>query len=777
MKRFVLLYVLPTLALLFLAVAPLIQGTETLFYRDVMNTHFPKKVVQAEAMMDGHLPMIDHRRDGGQPFLGNPNAVPFYPDNVLYTVASPLWALNAHFWIHLLLAPFAFFWLGRAWGLGRQAAWAGGVLYAGSGYFLSVLNLYNMVAGTALAPAFVAAVLELERDGRTGSRVAMTAGLWALLIVGGDPMTAVMGLFLAVTAVAIGPGLRRYPWRPALAALILGTLLATPQWVEFLRILPLSFRGHAGFSTAAAVAGSWNPAAVLEWLIPFAFGLPDLSFWGGGIFAGETPFFLTLYPGVLALILVFAGGRPSRPVAKWALVAVGVGLFLASGRYNPGVSWLLRGPGAAAFRLPAKFWLLVAMGSAMLCALGFERLLDGSGRRAARRALAWLAGLYGLAWLGLTFLPGAASRLLRGLVPEGFGDAFVAAERVRWAGLCLLTLLVLAVVAVLLPVVRRRPVSGGAVLLALHLAVQLFFMRPALPTDETAPYLVPPELLTEVSRDDLVVWGSTKALFGASPVPRSAYPDQRLKWLQRQVFRELQPAAGILWGRRYELSLSPEGLDSFLSRATAQAFHQLNDLERVRLLAASGVNVLLLARPLEDVPVEEADLVGFSTSTTGTIHVYRLLRATPEVFHAWKILRAPHLNAAVGWLTAAEFDPADSVILPGEGPPVVTSPGRAEVILSEPEALQVRVESDAGGVLVVQRAWLPLWRAYVDGEPAPTVVANMHRLAVEVPAASHLVELRIHRKPLLWSLLVSALAFLCLLTVALRSAVWPARDS
>src|SRR4051812_345146 len=110
-RRFAWLYVAPLVLLLVWMCLPLIRGTGTLYLRDVLNTHFPMKQAQAAAMRAGYFPLIDPYRAGGQPLAGNPNAVPFYPTNLLYLIGPTLWALNAHFWIHLLLAPFAFFWL------------------------------------------------------------------------------------------------------------------------------------------------------------------------------------------------------------------------------------------------------------------------------------------------------------------------------------------------------------------------------------------------------------------------------------------------------------------------------------------------------------------------------------------------------------------------------------------------------------------------------------------------------------------------------------------
>ena len=194
---------------------PLIRGTETLILRDVLNSHFPMKWSQAVAMRHGTFPLLDPYRAGGQPLAGNLNAAPFYPDNLLVFLGSIFWAFNAHFWIHLLLAPFAFYWLARAWGLGR-AGRPGRRRSAGRSraIFLSHLNFYNLIAGVSLAPALIAAGLDFVR--RPERRVLLApalALLWTLLILGGDPQTAALALLLAVAAMALVWRRRRRPAR------------------------------------------------------------------------------------------------------------------------------------------------------------------------------------------------------------------------------------------------------------------------------------------------------------------------------------------------------------------------------------------------------------------------------------------------------------------------------------------------------------------------------------------------------------------------------------
>src|SRR3954469_17114356 len=251
--RAALLYAAPFLILLVLAMLPLIRGTETLILRDVLNSHFPMKWSQAIALRHGYFPLIDPYRAGGQPLAGNLNAAPFYPDNLLFLVGKIFWAFNAHFWIHLLLAPFVFFWMARAWGLRREAAWAAAVCWTLSGFFLSHLNFYNLIAGASLAPALVPAALDFVRQPRRRILLApLIAVLWTLLILGGDPQTALLAFVLTAGAVAlvwrqrpVGSG--RWGWKDLAllaTAFFAGTLVALPQIVEFLRIYPMSLRGY-----------------------------------------------------------------------------------------------------------------------------------------------------------------------------------------------------------------------------------------------------------------------------------------------------------------------------------------------------------------------------------------------------------------------------------------------------------------------------------------------------------------------------------------------------
>jgi hypothetical protein len=799
-RRFAALYVLPLVLLLAWIALPLARGTETLYMRDVLNAHLAMKWSEARALHQGYFPLLDPYRGGGQPLAGNPNAVPFYPTNAFLLWASPIWALNAHFWIHLLLAPFAFFWMARRWGLAREAAWAAAVCYTGSGFYLSHLSFYNLIAGATLAPALVAACLGFAEPAAARRRwyASAIALLWALLLLSGDPLMAVLAAGLAAAALALrwrlwawrpetAPWWRRPAWgRLALlaAAFVCGTLIALPQIVEFLRILPVSFRGFRGYTGGVATIASWNPGQIAEWLLPTLFGRLDVriagTFWGQRFFTGAPPLYPSLYPGLLALALIAAAGRPGgdrgdqrpgasprRAAAWWAWGACAAGLFCSLGRYNPAMQWLFARPGAGALRYPVKFWLPVAVGGALLCGLGFERLLDAASAGPAGRRFRWtLAGLalaLGALWGFLGLLPGPATRLLRILIPADRPAAFVVNERLRWGGLCVFSLIILAVLG-LLALRMARSASGsraawtyGGLLLAAHAAAQLYLLRPLYPTDAVTPYRVPPPVISWLPRRMTVVNPDFEHLFGPSVFANGKFPSQSLLWLERRAFYEMFPFTGPLWDRRYELEESPEGLDTYLTRLSQGSLKTATDEERLRLLAGWGVGRLVIERALTPLP-SHARLLAALPSFGQQVRVYEVLGRSPEVFLARRIWYAPHLTAAYRIMKGESFDPEQDAVIEGSGPPRPSAGGSVRVLRQGPERLDLDLDVGPGGsLLVVQRALL-LYRATVDGRPAPPPQAtNLQHNGLLVPAGRHRVRMWVDRSSFHRSLAAAAL--------------------
>lgn len=764
-RRFVLLFVLPAVALLLAAVWPLMLGGRTLYVRDFLNVHFEMKWTQERAMESGSVPALDLQRSGGQPHRANPNTVSFYPDNLLFLLGSTFWAMNAHFWLHLFVALAAAWWMGRAFGLEPPAAWACAVVYAGSGLLLSTSNLYNMVAEVALAPALVAAVLEGGR-GRARLGAVATAAIWALLLVGGDPMAAAMALVAALAAALVLQG-RGAAWAALGLGVVGGSLLAAPQWVEFVRILGTSFRGFQGFSTAAATVTSVHPWSVLEVLLPLPFRGPDFLFWGHRFHSNQIPLVFALYPGIVGLALALTAPWKGRRAAfGWGCVAVGT--VLALGQHTPVVPLLLSLPGTGLLRLPVKFWLWVTLGIALLAGLGVAALSSERGRVRLRTVL--LAGtlLYLGGWVVLNGLGSRVERWFAAVAPAGrFGAPFFAAERARWAGLCLLTLAVLALSLGLVRLARRRPVWAVAGLLALHLFWQLFALRALVDSTPVEPFLERPPLADRIPPGSRVVHADHDDLFGPVNLPVGEYPDARQLWHELTMHRELHPWSGVRWGLLYEFNASPEGLDSFMSRAVTQALKRLPDAARVRLLRAAGVEYLLLTRDLDETVGGAASLVTTQPGPGRDLRLYRIADPAPEVVLSGTWRGAPHLRAALGRLLADDFDPAREVVLAGDVDSSTGPVGRARITARHGARLDIDVEAPAQSWLLVQRSYQPLYRASVDGAEARIAAADLHRLAVAVPPGSHRVVLEIDPWPMRLAWVLSAVGLIALVLGAL----------
>ncbi|HXU82793.1 MAG TPA: hypothetical protein VN914_15440, partial [Polyangia bacterium] len=204
---------------------PVVLGSRTFFLRDVFTTHLPLKAFGAEQLRAGRIPAFNPTWGLGQPFRGNPNALPFYPGNVFY-LALPFWsAFGLHYALHWLIALATMGALARGLGMSRGAALVAAVTYAGSGWMVSALTFYNLLTVAAWWPLVL---LGAARGGRAG--IALGGIACGLALLGGEPVVATLGLvpLLVVSVTRLG-------WRrgflTAVAIGALGLLIALPQIV------------------------------------------------------------------------------------------------------------------------------------------------------------------------------------------------------------------------------------------------------------------------------------------------------------------------------------------------------------------------------------------------------------------------------------------------------------------------------------------------------------------------------------------------------------------
>ncbi|MEM1247982.1 MAG: hypothetical protein AAGK22_16530 [Acidobacteriota bacterium] len=765
----------PSLAIALAWFLPVIAGARTLFLRDVSQFHLPAKFAQAAGLSRFELWPIDPFRGGGQPLLGNPNLSPLYPDSLLLLFADPLWSVNARFWSHLILAHVTAYFLARTLGMSRIGAAGAGALFGASGVFLSHLNFFNLVAGAALLPAFVAFSVRLASPRSARTDAPALGLLWALLLLAGDPLMAAFGLVLATLFLLCkaGPqerGDTAKPWPGTLGmaalALLGGTLVAAPQIVETLRIVGSSFRAQMPYSPEIVLLSSVHPLVLLESVVPFAFGRPDLDFWGGAAFGDAgNPFLYSLHPGILLWITLCASGLRRTPVRLACWIAIVGALFVALGAHNPVIRLLVQLPGAGLARYPAKVLIVAALGAALLGGLGLERLIQEP-----RRALTLVGLAHLLALAALTVAGGAFAGALQGRF--GLSDIQSAAVLVQWRIRLLLILIVGGALAAVCRFAAGRPQVATGVLLALHSASQLFLLSPLLATDEARIYRSsPPQLDAVGPSESLVLAGS--GFFGPSGARQ--FPDSAAHWVPRREWNDLYPIAGIPRDLRYELTFSPEGLDSFLARMTLDAGRVLDDAQRIRLLRSLGVGAFLIERPLDSAEASQHARLRTQFDSFGQqLSLFETLRPAPAIALATDLWPAEHLRASLDALVDPDFEPHRAATIPGEGPRTTRPAGTVHSSYLTRFGFLAEVESPEGGTLVFQRSHLPIYRATIDGDRAEVGIANLSRIGIEIPPGRHTVTLEVDRRPFFASLASSVLGVLLLGALRARGPAAPA---
>ena len=318
--------------------AALLSTATLFFYRDNFSTHYPIKFLSAPAFRSGEIPYWNFADAGGQPLAGNPNALTFYPDNVLYLFLPVHVAFNLHFWIHLASA----WWAMRALSRSNFAAW----MYALSGVAISATAFYNLIVAVALIPLALYAV---ER--RSTFLLGASMGLLALA---GEPVTLIAAA-LAVGIVAF----KRMPVRDLAGAVAITIVIASPQLIAYAEIAREVERS-VPMSAQTALNASFHPIRIVE-----LFAGPIIGVLNDPGDQFRQRLFSTVFVGLIALPALLRRSRYTLIVAVMA--------FFALGRYNPIVEWVVEHASFVRIvRYPEKFALPLVVALLILVAKYYD---------------------------------------------------------------------------------------------------------------------------------------------------------------------------------------------------------------------------------------------------------------------------------------------------------------------------------------------------------------------------------------------------------------------
>lgn len=434
------------LALAFIALLPFVfywraaLGAGMFFFGDIARFFFPTRVLYADALRAGRLPLWQPEILTGIPLLAEMQTGALYPLHLLlYGLVPVELALNYDILLHLALLGAGTFLFARVRGISPAAATIPALALMMGGFGAARITHPNVLSVGAWLPW----LFYLFEQWRAGYHRLLMFVLLVFAVamqwLGGHPQFALINSLTFVVYFAwraAEAGLRARGSAQSgrfvladfallllvpFAALALGTLIAGAQLLPTFEFSQVSARA-GGVDQDFFTTFSYHPLYLALLAAPFLRGNPFPN----------TSVELIAYVGILPLILSGAAIllRREREIWFWAVLALGA-LVLAFGGNTPLYPALRGLPLFNLFRVPARFLFPFAFALAMLAGFGFDavcaRTFDGKILRNAFLAGGAIlvlgvmilggAGVIGVdrwleIWGGLPILIGALALLL-----------------------------------------------------------------------------------------------------------------------------------------------------------------------------------------------------------------------------------------------------------------------------------------------------------------------------------------------------------------------------
>lgn len=316
---------------------PAFLGGMVLSPDDALLFNTPLRVMWADMLRSGSLPLWNPYIFGGMPLLGAAQGGVLFPLNWFYILLPPAIAVNLTVLSTYSLASLGAFLYARRSGAPLSGAFATSLVWTFCGFMVAHIGHPNAIQVAALLPWLLWALDGFGAKGGRG-RGALVAVVVALQVFAGHQQTLVYALLLAGAYTLVmgrtAAGAARSRYLGSLAFMAVGLLLAAVQILPTAELMRNSLRASASYEFFSSF--SLPPVFVGALLAPYVVGGGD-----GRLFAapyiGE-PFYGEYigYVGIAALALAALALRfvPDARTKFWA-ATLALALALALGRYLP----------------------------------------------------------------------------------------------------------------------------------------------------------------------------------------------------------------------------------------------------------------------------------------------------------------------------------------------------------------------------------------------------------------------------------------------------------
>jgi hypothetical protein len=727
----------------------------------------------AQSLKSGHgFPQWNPFIQGGMPYIAAMHGDIFYPTFLLRWILPTDVAMTWEFIIHLFLCGFFTFLFLRAWRFGFWPSLIGGLAYMLGGSiagYASPGHDGKLFVG-ALTPLGLLLVTHAVGHGRKWAwgAFAFTVGMtfitphpqlfqYFLILCGCYALYVAFANIPGRGVLARDVAIRRLVF--ALGCVVIGILIGAVQyWPALIEYKPWSPRA-GGHDWAAATSFSFPIEETINWYWPQFSGMLD-EYWGRNQFHLHSDYF-----GVVVLMLAGAAFGATERVSFrrfWIGVFI-VSLLWAFGGFTPLYHVIMLIPYTKYLRAPSTMIYVTAFSTAVLAAIGTERVI--AGRVGARYALGWVgaAAIFGVLMSvgGYTALANAVASTIASDFPESVRSQVVqfymsraepnsgAAIAGVWrsflfAALAGGVLWALATGKIAL----RAAVYTLAALVAVDLwsiernywifsprASVLFATDPAIEaikadiakTGQPARALnrpLGPQLATELGRPDRAFTGDKLMVHGIR-IPKGYHGNEL------GMYQDLLGPDSALTDARPE----------FWKHENVQYWYTNADTSVMANVAKQlGTQPFtLLAGPAKN-------------AAGSTVYAYKMAGDNPLAWVAAGMTKAPQ-NVAMSAVLDPRFDQRTVAIVDTSAttvqaaqlqtlPPPATT--EARVTSYAPGAIDITLNapSTAGQALVVSENYFPGWHAAADGKPATVALMDYNLVGVALPPGARNISLR-----------------------------------
>ena len=721
-------------------------GTDLLNYRWAHVYHLRRSMQQ-----HGQVPLWRGTSMGGEPMIGNPTVMVFYPLQLLMAlvpvpILPGLVFLTA---VHLWIAGAGAYVLARhAAGVGRLAA-----LVSAVAMMLTPRLSSNAVGDVGLdyAMCWVPFCLAWARLALEQRRVS-----WAILSAVGLAFQYLLHVHIFLyTAWVIGLCLlhqiglavlsprRRVGGGGVIAqAGLVGLIALVCAGLVAFELLPfVSYLPH--LSRESMTLTEANAYALPPFMLISVFMPSPLLFTEWELYVGLLP---------LALLPFAALHRHRGEIGFWTGLAVFAALF-SLGSATPLFTFLFRHvPGFDWLRVPVRMWLMVALSEAMLAGLGVDVLARWHSR--AVRGHRWRH------WIVLGGWTLALGTVVGRWVTRRSGNPDWLLGFVGAAGL------VLGLVGVWLWMAGRVRFRAVGVMLVGGLLLDLLPVDAAymMPMPAARAFEMPPvgqSLLDPQNR----AGGPFRIYSIRGEIPSHVAAREGLEIIDG--INSFQSARYVAFVKR----ASGCDLPGFAASVPPCITNEVSPTAYRRAIpdpALLGlINVRYVAAPFR----LEGSGWALHDASAGAF-LYENRHVQPRAFGVGRVQAVTSESEL--WQRLAEIDPSTTALVEGQVSwPLPTEPFHvpAEIVDLWPNTIQVEVELPGDGMLILGEVWTPGWRATDNGMPAQILRVDGALRGVHLSSGRHQVVFTFLPPTLIWGLCITAFS----LIVCIAALFWDAR--